>query len=326
VLVTGADGFLGSNIVRDLIDRKYEVYGFLQHGRDAHTLEGLPVKLFYGDLCNTQDLLPLLRDCDYVIHTAGLTYLWPSKSRATWRVNYNAVQNLVKLSKEYGIKRFIHIGTANSFGYGPKENPGNENEPYSSRWFGFDYHNSKFKAQEYLVNEARENGFPALIINPTFMLGPYDSGAGSNRMILEICRSRVPGYVSGGRNYVHVKDVATAAVSALELGRIGECYIVGNRNLTYKEAFKTICETLDMPMPRFHIPKLLAHAFGAINGFFSLITGGQPKFSYKMARLGTADCYYSPEKAVEELSLELTPIEDAIMESYLWLKEKGHVS
>lgn len=324
--MTGADGFLGSNIVRELLKRDYSVYGFIQNGRKAETLEGLPVKLFNGDLCNEEDLVPLIKECDYIIHTAGLTYLWPSKSGKTWKVNYNAVKQLVRLSKEYGIKRFIHIGTANSFGYGSKENPGNESQPYSSKWFGFDYHNSKQKAQEYILNEARENGFPALVINPTFMFGPYDSGAGSNRMILEIYRRRIPGYSSGGRNYVHVRDVANAAVSAIQLGRLGECYIVGNRNLTYKEAFTTIAETLDVRPPRFRIPKLIAHAYGAINGFAGLVTGVKPKLSYKIARLGTVDCYYNQDKAVEELSLELTPLEDAIMESYLWFKEKGQVS
>jgi dihydroflavonol-4-reductase len=325
VLVTGADGFLGSNIVRELINLKYEVYGFIQKNRDAHTLEGLPVKLFRGDLCDSDDLLPLFRECDYIIHTAGHISLWPSRSKKSWIVNYMAVKRLVELARENNIRRFIHIGTANSFGYGPMDKPGNEEDP-TAKWFGFDYIKSKYKAQEYIINEARTNGFPAVVINPTYMLGPYDSGQGSNRMILEICRSRVPGYSPGGRNYVHVKDVARAAVSALRLGRIGECYIVGNINLTYKDVFRTIAETLDVPAPSFPIPKLLAHFYGAIVGFLGYISGGKPRISYKIARLACTEFYYNQDKAVEELSLELTPIEDAIRESYLWFKEKGQVS
>ena len=182
VIVTGADGFLGSNIVRELLSRDYSVYGFIENGRNPHTLDGLPGKLFHGDLCTPGDLIPLFRECDYIIHTAGLTAIWPSKSKAAWKVNYHAVKQLVKLAREYEIKRFIHVGTANSFGYGPKSNPGNEDEPYASDRFGVDYHDSKYKAQEYLINEARTRDFPAIILNPTWMLGPYDSGKGSNRM------------------------------------------------------------------------------------------------------------------------------------------------
>jgi dihydroflavonol-4-reductase len=326
VIVTGADGFLGSNIVRELLSRDYEVYGLVQNGRDANTLEGLPVKLFHGDLSNQEDLEPLFRDCDYIIHTAGLTALWPSKSKISWEVNYNAVKLLVKLAKKYQTKRFIHIGTANSFGHGPKSNPGTENMPYNSDKLGLDYQDSKYRAQEYLINEAKTNDFPAIILNPTFMLGPYDSGNGSNKMILEVYRHNIPGYGPGGKNYVHVKDVASAAVNAIQQGRLGECYIIGNENLSFKEVFMTIAETLDVNPPKLPLPKFLAFAYGALSVLMAHITGKQPKLTYKMARLGYMDCYYTPQKAIKELNLTQTPIEEAIMESYIWFKEKGQIS
>ena len=326
MIVTGADGFLGSNIVRELLNREYTVYGFIENGKNELTLEGLPLKLFNGDLCNSENLIPLFQECDYIIHTAGLTSMWPSKSKKIWNVNYHAVKHLVKLSKKYEIKRFIHISTANSFGYGPKSNPGNEDEPYSVGRFGFDYNDSKYKAQEYLIQESRTHNFPAIILNPTYMLGPYDSCNGSNRMILEIYFNKLPGYSPGGRNYVSVKDVAKAAVNAIDQGRLGECYIIGNRNMSYKEVFRTIAETLDVPAPRLSIPKSLAIAYGAWNVLRSWLTGNQPRFTWKMARIASVECYYTPQKAINELNLTLTSIEEAIMESYIWFKEKGHIS
>ncbi len=240
-------------------------------------------------------------------------------------MNYHAVKLLVKLAKEYGIERFIHVGTANSFGFGSRSNPGNESKPYSSDRFGFDYHDSKQKAQEYLIHEARANDFPAIILNPTWMLGPYDSGSGSNRMILEIYRERMPGYSRGGRNYIHVKDVAKAAANAIHQGRLGECYIIGNRNMSYKEALRMIAETLGVRVPGIPFPKFLALTYGALNEFISRLTGSQPKLTWKMVRIGFVECYYTQEKAINELNLTHTPIEEAVMESYLWFKEKGQI-
>ncbi len=215
VIVTGADGFLGSNIVRELLIRGHEVYGLIQPGKSGETLNGLPVKLFFGDLCNSEDLVPLFRECDYIIHTAGLTAMWPKRSKSLWKINYYAVRNLVMLSKKYDMKRFIHIGTATSFGPGPISSPGDENTPYASEKFGVDYFDSKYMAQKYLIHEAETRNFPVIILNPTFMIGPFDLSIGSNKMILEIYKKNIPGYSLGGKNYIYVKDVATAAVNAI---------------------------------------------------------------------------------------------------------------
>ncbi len=325
VIVTGADGFLGNNIVRELLKQGHEVYGFIQNGRNADSLQELPVKLFYGDLCNTKDLVPLFRDCDYIIHTAGITAVWPSRSEISWRVNFTVVKHLVRLARKYHLKRFIHIGTATSFGPGSLLNPGDEYKPYSGRRFGMDYLDSKFSAQEFLLQEAKVSNFPVIILNPTFMLGSFDSGNGSNKMIIEIYQKNLPGYSRGGKNYVHVKDVATAAVNAMHMGRIGECYIVGNRNMSYKEAFRMIAETIDVPAPKIPIPSLVAITYGALNEFISWLSRNNPVITMKMARIAGVDYYYTPLKAIRELDLPQTPVEIAVRESFCWFKMRGNI-
>ena len=326
VIVTGADGFLGSNIVRELISRGYEVYCFIQSGRDAITLNDLPVKKYYGDLNNSEDLIPLFRECDYLIHTAGQTAVWPRNLPSSWDVNYRAVKNLAGLVKEFGIKRFVHIGTATSFGPGTLKNPGTERSPYSSARLGVDYLDSKFIAQEYLVEKAESEGLPVIILNPTFMLGAYDSGNGSNKMILEIYRQRIPGYTGGGKNYVHVKDVAVAASNALTMGNTGECYIVGNQNLPYREAFNLIAGTLNVRPPKIPLPKFIAISYGALNLLKYWFTGSAPTVSCIMARIACAEYYYSSEKAVTDLKISYTPLQNAITESIEWFKSQGLAS
>jgi dihydroflavonol-4-reductase len=323
VLVTGADGMLGTNIVHELLDRGHKVSCFIESSHDGKIFNDLDVTIYKGDLCSEDDLLSVFKEVDYVIHTAGITAMWPARSDLSWRVNYEAVKLLVKLSKENNIKRFVHIGTATSFGHGPIDNPGTEQSPYSNHIFKLDYQDTKYEAQKYLLKEYAENKFPALILNPTFMLGKYDNGSGSNKMVLYIYKQKVPGYSPGGKNYVNVKDVASAAANALTMGKEGECYITGSRNMTYRESFRFIAETLDVKPPGFQMPRFISLALGAILSSIAFITKRAPTVTYRMARIGCEGCYYSPEKAIRELNMPQRPLEEGIKESLEWFRERG---
>jgi dihydroflavonol-4-reductase len=325
VLVTGADGMLGNNIVRELVDRGFEVHCFIESSRSGDTLKDLPVHIYRGDICNSSDLVPLFRRVDYVIHTAGITSMWPGRSPLSWQVNFHAVKLLVRLSKKYNIQRFVHIGTATSFGHGPLERPGDEQTPYINHKFKLDYQDTKFMAQEYLLEQYRSHGFPVIILNPTFMLGPFDSGQGSNKMVLYLYKEKAPGFSPGGKNFVHVKDVAVAAANALNRGRLGECYITGNMNLSYRDSFRLIAETLDVKPPRLKLPRLAAVSYGAALSAISSITRKAPSITYQMARIGCEGCYYSPAKAIKELDMPQTPIEEAVKDSIQWFKQNGVV-
>jgi dihydroflavonol-4-reductase len=325
VLVTGADGMLGNNIVRELLARGHAVSCFIEKDHDGRTLTELPVKVTRGNICDESHLVPFFRENDYVIHTAGVTTMWPARSALSWRINYDAVKLLVRLSRENGIRRFIHIGTATSFGHGTIDDPGTEETPYSNHIFGLDYQDSKYGAQEYLLEEHRRDGFPVVILNPTFMFGRYDNGNSSNKMILYMYKGKVPGYSPGGKNYVHVRDVAHAAANALTMGREGECYITGGMNMTYRESFRMIAETLGVKPPRIAMPRFVSVAFGGVQSVFAAVTGRPPAVSYKMARIGCEGCYYSPEKAIRELKMPQTPLEHGVLESIDWFREKGMV-
>jgi len=325
VLVTGADGMLGNNIVRELLRRGHRVTCFIEKSHTGETLKHLPVKLVKGDICHEQDLRPAFSSVDYVIHTAGVTAMWPARSPLSWRINYEAVRLLVRLSSEHNIRRFIHIGTATSFGHGPLNKPGNERSPYSNYVFKLDYQDTKFRAQEYLLEQYRDNRFPVIILNPTFMIGKYDNGNSSNKMILYIFKGRVPGYSPGGKNYVNVRDVAVAAANALHMGRLGECYITGGKNLSYRESFHLIAHTLGVKPPALKLPRFMSVSFGALQSAYASVSRRPPPVSYRMARIGCEGCYYSPDKAIEELKMPQTPLEEGIMEAMDWFRERGMV-
>ena len=143
-------------------------------------------------------------------------------------------------------------------------------------------------------------------------------------MVLAIYQKKVPGYSSGGRNYLCAKDAVVAIANALTMGRIGECYILGNQNLSYKEAFAKIAETVGVPAPRIFIPALITKAYGFIGSLVGKISGKAPAVSYPMALIACDDHYFSPAKAIRELGLPQTPVEIGIWECFEWLKENGY--
>lgn len=224
------------------------------------------------------------------------------------------------------IKRMVYIGTANSFGFGPKEQPGDETKPYESAIYGLDYQDSKYHAQQFVLDQVKSEGLPAIIINPTFMLGPYDSKPSAGAMILAIYHRKVPAFAPGGKNYVHVKDVATAIANALDgKGRVGECYIAGHQNLNFKEAFTKIAEITRVKPPAFSLPGWILKLYGRIGSAIGDITKKQPTVTYPMAKISCDEHYFTAAKAVRELDMPQTGIETAVKEAFEWFKANEYI-
>jgi len=325
ILVTGADGLLGSNLVRELLSRRHEIRAFVQPGRQQVTLEGLAIEKFAGNLLSTEEVVQSAEGCDAIIHCAASTAVWPIRSEIINKVNIDGTKNIIQAVYKNKVQRLIYVGTANSFGFGSKDQPGIEGNPYKSATYGLDYMDSKYKAMQVVLEEVKKNSLPAVVVNPTFMFGPYDSTPSSGAMIVALYKGKVPGYTSGGRNYLCAKDAAVAIANALTQGRVGECYILGNENLSYKEIFTKISSTIGVKPPSLSIPSVFAKLYGHIGSLIGTITGKAPAVSYPLSRIASDEHYYSPVKARKELGLPQTPVETGIRESFEWLKENGYL-
>jgi dihydroflavonol-4-reductase len=327
ILVTGPDGVLGSNLVRELLKRNYEVCVLLLEGTKSPTLEGLPIISFYGNILTPESLDEAFQNQDVVIHCAAATNVYPARNEFVNKVNIEGSKNIAEACLKYNIKRLIYVGTANSFSFGTtKEKPGVEDTPYASIKYGLDYMDSKRYAQEVILEAVEKRGLPAVIVNPTFMIGPYDSKPSSGQMILALHQGKVPGYTSGGKNYVAVKDVAVAISNAIEKGRIGECYILGNENLTYKEAFDKLANAIGAKPPKRKLGDAIVKSYGAINSILAKIFKFNPAVTKELAIISCDHHYYSVEKARKELDLPQTPVETAVKECFEWFKENGYLS
>jgi dihydroflavonol-4-reductase len=326
ILVTGPDGVLGSNLVRELLSRQYKLSVLLEPGKDPITLRDLPIERHYGNILDNALINTIIQGKDVVFHCAASTSVFPARNEIVNRVNIEGTQHVIDACLAHGVKRLIYVGTANSFSFGTTlDKPGIEGTPYASMKYGLDYMDSKYHAQELILRSVKEQGLPAVIINPTFMIGPYDSRPSSGAMVLAIYNGKVPGYTGGGKNYVAVKDVAFAMANAITMGRIGECYIAGNVNLGYKEAFETIAKTIGSTPPKRKLPNGIVKLYGSVNSLFAKWFKFYPAVTKELAIISCEHHYYSPEKARKELLLPQTPIETAITECFNWFKENGYL-
>jgi len=325
VFISGADGFVGSNLIRELLKRDYQIVAFVKEGEDPATIKDLPITIKYGNLLDVASIEAAMAGCDVVVHTAASTAIWPYRSAMQHQINVGGTMNIVAAAKRHQVLRFIHIGTANTFGFGSKEDPGVETRPYASGKYGMDYMDTKLEAQNYLLNEVKENNFPALVLNPTFMLGPYPARIGSAKMVLSVYKGKVNGYTRGGRNYIAVKDVCVAIANAITQGRIGECYVLGHRNMNYQEIFTLIAETVGVKPPRIAVPDFVVKTVGYLSTMAVPIFGSEPMVSYAMAQMAVDEHYFSAAKAIAELDLPQTPMHLAIKESADWLIEHKYM-
>lgn len=320
IFITGADGVLGNNLVRILLERGNDVKVLVEKGKQAKYLQDLPVEKCTGSILDYDWLSAEMKSFDIVIHAAAKTDTWPPRHESYYEVNVGGTKNVIKAVSENKISRLLHIGTANSFGPGSKEQPGNEKNEFDGAKYKLDYITSKYEAQKEVLRSVEQDGLDAVVLNPTFMIGPYDSKPSSGQMIMAVNEGKVPGYPPGGRNFVYVKDVANAIANAIERGRKGECYILGNENLSYKEAFGKMAAALGVKAPGMKMPAFLTLAYGAVMSVASALFRFRPPANYPMALISTEKHYYSNAKAVKELLMPQTNIEDALEEAISWFR------
>lgn len=325
IFITGADGFLGSNIVRLLLQKGHQVKALIQTGSTSENLNGLEVEKCFGDLLSPKSIDESTKGFDAIMHLAANTSIWPKRSEKIREINIQGTKNILDSALKNKISRFIYFGTANSFGYGTSNCPGDENKPYKSRKYKLDYMDSKYEAQQIVKEYIQNKGLPALILNPTFMFGPYDSKPGAGQMILAIYKQQLPGYAPGGRNFVYVKDVAEAACNALKMGRIGECYILGHKNMHYKEAFDLIAKTLNVPAPKLYLPKFATLIYGRFCEVVSKFSKSEPRVSIAAAKISNDTHFFNPTKAIRELNMPQTDIETAVLEAFTWFKHNKYI-
>jgi len=226
--------------------------------------------------------------------------------------------------KKFNIRRLIYIGSGSSLNA-----PGSEHKkyklPFTGAKYGLDYIDSKYIALQLVLDKARQEGLPAIAILPTFMIGPYDSMPTSGKLILALAKQKLKFYTGGGRNFVHVRDVATAIANSIEMGSTGKYYVTGNENLTYQEFFEKATSVIGVSPPPYKLSDHIIKFVGLLGSMKGQLLGKKPIITYPTSKIACDKLYISSDDAVEELNMPQTSVETAIKECFEWMNNNPHL-
>lgn len=330
VLITGANGFLGSAIVRQLLAAGYSVKGMLRAESQTFTLEGLDIEETIGDVRNSEAVDNAVQGTDIVIHTAStysFTPWWDKKASKIYDINVGGTKNVLEASLRRKVRRFIFTSSIAAIGQRKGNNSSDETIPLDLSKSNSHYAKSKALA-ELEVLKAQTQGLSCVILNPAMLIGPRDyKPTPSGEVIVKFLNQDYPCYFSGNLSLADVDDVAKAHLLAIDKGRVGQRYILSNdETYTLKDFFTLLAEASGLPVPKVYLPYPLLVSFTYLEELLSYFILRKKPF---MATEGVKFCRipirYDNSKAKEELGYAITPIKESIKKAIDWYRENGYV-
>jgi len=329
--VTGASGFIGSNLVRELVAQGHRVKALLRPNSDGRALAGTEFKRVTGDVLDRRLLEREIEGCDWCFHVAGCYHLWMRDYAPMYAVNVEGTRHVLEAAGKVGCRRIVYTSTVGCIGLPRLTNgrflPTTELDALTSEQLTNHYKCSKWQA-ECLAVKLAKNGLPVIIVNPSAPIGPYDvRPTPTSQPIVNFLNRRLPAYLDTGLNWVHVRDVAVGHIRAAEKGAIGERYILGHAegNWTMRETLAVLEEVSGLPAPNLRIPYWAALAVGHLNGWLSRFTGKPPRVPLAGVRMAKYKMWFNPAKAIRTLQLPQTPPQQAFAEAVAWFRANGYV-
>jgi len=329
--VTGATGLVGGNLVRELAARGRQVRALVRKTSNTMAIDGLDgVEKVEGDITDRASLERAMAGCECVYHCAADVRMWIVPMDEMRRINVEGARNVFETAKKLGARRVVHVSTVDAIGFatpdgwGSLAKPGTEEVPWQNDRFAIPYMTTKCEAQR-LALATNGPDIEIVVVNPTFMLGPWDVKPSSGAMIIEVAQGMAKAYSTGANNFIHIKDVVDAMITAMDKGRQGELYILGNENLSYRDIFTKIANVVGVAPPKFAIPKFVALVAGFFGTLYGQVSGTTPNINHLTANMGYIEHCFDPSKARKELGLAATPVEQAIEDAYRWFIEHGYL-
>ncbi len=320
-LVTGASGFIGGAVVRALVASGVQVRVTARPGNDMRHLAGVPMERVEGDLRNRESLRRALDGCRQLYHVAAHYALWAKDPSIFYDVNVTGTRTLLEVARETGIERTVYCSTIGAIGLPPGGGLGTETTPVSLDQMAGHYKRSKYLAEQEVMKLARE-GLPVVIVNPSAPVGAGDvKPTPTGQVIVDFMKGRMPAYIETGMNLIDVEDVAAGHLLAMEKGRLGERYILGNRNLLLQEVFEILSRLTGVKAPRVKLPRLAILPLAHLNEWMSSITNQPPRIPLEGIRMAKYKMHYDCSKALKELGLPQTPVEVALNKAVKWFRD-----
>lgn len=320
--VTGANGFLGLNLVNELLASGWEVFALHRATSDLTYLRRFPVRLVEGSIEDAASLERAMPErVDAVFHVAADVTFWSRHKERQTRTNVDGTRNVVAVARKRGARKLVHTSTTSVYGFAAL--PFDETSPHLGRNSWFHYMKTKVQAEDE-VREGIGQGVDAVFLNPANIVGPYDSNNWSKLIRLTV-ENKLPRLPPGRASFCHSAAVAKAHVAAVGRGRTGENYILGGADASYADVVRLIGEIVGRPVRVGTVPPFLLRAAGRVLGLVSRFTGKEPLVTPESAAFLSVDLTCKSDKAVRELGYEPLPLRTMLEDCYRWMVAEGRL-
>ncbi len=322
ILLTGATGFLGNNLLRQLLDDDHEMVVTIRHSSDPRPLDSLNVEKVEGDLTDPHTIASAMQSIDLVIHSAAAIQLGWSKLDLSRRVNVDATKALAEAARRKGV-RMVHVSTVDALAAGSIDRPATEEDLVPSKP-PCSYVVSKRQAETAFLEQVAL-GLDGIIVNPGFMVGPWDWKPSSGQMMLAIANRFVPLAPSGGCSVVDVRDVTAGIIAAYDFGKTGQRYILGGENLTYLDLWQRMARTMNRRPPIGKLPAFVEWTAGRTGDLLGRFLKSEPQVNSAATRMGSLYHWYSSQKAISQFGYTIGDIDAALDDAWVWFVRHGYV-
>src|SRR5580704_13739598 len=325
--VTGATGFLGSHVARQLLAAGAELRLLMRPTSRLDNITDLPAERVVGDLRDAESLRKGMSGCEFVFHVAADYRLWALNRQELYDSNVEGTQNILRAARDSDVRRVIYTSSVATMGFGNNGRLTDERSPVTLANMIGDYKRSKFMAEQWVL-EAGRSGQNVVMVNPTTAVGERDiKPTPSGQIILDFLRLKFPAYVDTGLNLVDVVDCAEGHLLAMEKAQPAERYILGGENLTLKQILDKLGALTGLPSPKIKLPYAVALATGVVD---TLVVGKmlkrEPRVTIDAVRMGRKKMFVTSAKAERELGWNPRPVEDALRRAVEWFKANGYAA
>ncbi len=324
-LVTGAAGFLGSHIARQLVASGETVRVLVRASSSNRAIADLPLEYVTGDLRDQASLQRAMQGVQKIFHVAADYRLWAKNPQDIYDSNVGGTKNLLAAAKQAGIERLIYTSTVATIAVDRPELPNEFTDSKLDEMIGH-YKRSKWMAEQEVLQAAKD-GFPAVVAMPTTPVGPWDwKPTPTGKIIVDFLNGKMPGYVETGLNFVGVEDCAAGHLLVAEKGKIGERYLLGAENLTLKQVLDMLAKLSGLPAPAFKIPHALALGVAYAETAFSRLFGREPQIPVEGVKIAQHLMFVECKRAQQELGFRPEPVAAAFGRAVRWYEENAYIS
>ena len=322
--VTGATGFIGASIVRELLKDGREVRVLARPTSNLGNLKGLDVEIRQGDLLDGAGLRQGLKGCDVLYHAAADYRLWTRNPEEMYRANVGGTVAVLEAALESGVSRVVYTSSVGTLGYSPDGTPGTEDTVVSLSDMVGPYKKSKFLAERE-AEKFVARGLPLVIVNPSTPVGPGDiKPTPTGKIIVDFLKRKMPAYLDTGLNLIAVEECARGHILAEQKGQTGRTYILGNANVSLRDLFGMLEEITGIPAPKIRLPYTPVLMAAWLNEGFSRLTGREPLIPLAGVQMAAHHMYFDSGRAVRELGLPQSPVQEALARAVEWFRTNGY--